>query len=170
MIHQNFHPVTNSTNVIIQPMKGYIPFTPEGLEKIKEEKAILRAKRPEAVQNLRTAREMGDLSENAAYKVARAKLSSIDSRLRHLDFLINCARVSVVSNTGFVGIGSRVKLFDGKKQLDYKIVGSYESDPKARKISHLSPIGKAIMGKRTGDTATVTSPGGLTSYSIISIT
>ncbi len=153
----------------MQKMKGYILFTPEGLEKVKEEKAVLLTKRPEAVQSLRTAREMGDLSENAAYKVARAKLSSIDSRLRHLDHLIFSAQITEKPKPGTVGIGSRVELFDGKKSFNYKIVGSYESDPSNGKISHISPIGRTIMGKRKDDTVNVSTPQGLSPFRIINV-
>lgn len=153
----------------MQQMKGFIAFTPEGLEKIKEQKAVLIAKRPEAVQSLRTAREMGDLSENAAYKIARGELSSIDSRLRHLNHLIRSARITDKPEAGIVGIGSSVKLFDGKKNFNYKIVGSFESDPAKSRISHVSPIGKSIMGKRKGDLANVSTPQGSSTFKIISV-
>ncbi len=150
-------------------MKGYIFFTPEGFEKVKEEKNVLLSKRPEAVQSLRIAREMGDLSENAAYKVARSKLSSVDSRLRHLDHLIRSAQITERPTPGIVGIGSKVELFDGKKNFNYKIVGGYESDPSNGKISHISPIGKTIMGKRKGDTVNVTTPQGSSTFRIINV-
>ncbi len=79
-------------------MISFIPFTRSGMEKIKAEKETLFAKRKGAVENLRTAREMGDLSENAAYKVARGELSAIDGRLRRLNYLIKVGRIQTVSS------------------------------------------------------------------------
>lgn len=150
-------------------MVKLIAFTAEGLEKVKREKAILQSKRPEAVKNLTAAREMGDLSENAAYRVARAKLSSLDSRLRYLSRLILLGRVGKPPAGGEIGIGSRVRLQQNGKHFDYKLVGSFESDPSKGKISHVSPIGKALMGKRPGETITLVSPSGKTSYEIIAV-
>lgn len=150
-------------------MTKYIFFTAEGLEEVKKEKERLLAKRKPAVENLRIAREMGDLSENGAYKAARAELSSIDSRLRHLTRLLRFGRVGNAPAAGTIGIGSKVKLFDGKKYTEYEIVGSFESDPSMGKISHVSPIGKNLIGKRTGDKITAAAPNGILYYQIISV-
>lgn len=147
----------------------FIPFTYRGLEKVKEEKEALLVKRKPAVENLRIAREMGDLSENGAYKAARAELSSIDSRLRHLTNLLRLGRVQSQPTAGTIGIGSKVKLFDGKKYVEFEIVGSFESDPTLGRISHVSPLGKSLMGKGNGDKVTIQTPNGVTSYQIISV-
>lgn len=150
-------------------MAKFISFTQEGLSKVKEEKEQLLFKRKEAVENLRLAREMGDLSENAAYKVARAKLSSLDSRLRHLDRLIRFGRVEKAPQDGIVGIGSRVRLVSTGKEYNYQIVGSYESDPSRGTVSHLAPLGKALMGKRDGEVVQVCVPEGTREYQIITV-
>lgn len=150
-------------------MAGYILFTLEGLEKIKAEKETLTAKRPEAVQNLRTAREMGDLSENAAYKVARSELSSIDGRIRHLTYLIKAGRVPNAPVTGKIGIGSLITVSQNGNKLDFEIVGSFESDPAKGKISHVSPLGKALMGKEAGNKITIATPGGSSSYQVLTV-
>lgn len=151
-------------------MPKYILFTQEGLDKVQKEKAILLEKRKEAVYNLRQAREMGDLSENGAYKAARATLSSIDSRIRHLDYLIRSGRVAPLPYTDEIGISSKVKLFVERKYLDLIIVGSFESDPSLGKISHLSPLGKALIGKKVGEKIVLATPVGTSSYQIINVT
>lgn len=147
----------------------FIPFTPGGMEKIRAEKETLFAKRKEAVENLRIAREMGDLSENAAYKVARGELSAIDFRLRRLNYLIKVGRISTAPTTGKIGIGSKITIVQDKKMLEFEIVGSFESDPAKGRISHISPLGKKLMGKVKGDRITVSTPRGLTSYQVISV-
>lgn len=137
-----------------------IPFTSSGYKKLKEEKSKLLRERPEAVDHLRKAREMGDLSENGYYKASRAKLSSLDARLRYLEKLIRFGKVVQTANTGFIDIGSTVNIIDGQQEKTYTIVGGYESDPSKQTISHLSPIGKALMGKKGGDTVDVKTPTG----------
>lgn len=147
-------------------MSQIIPFTPKGLENIKSEREKLLVKRKPAVENLRIAREMGDLSENGAYKAARAELSSIDSRLRHLSKLIRFGRVENTPTSGEVGIGSKVTLIQNGKQMAFEIVGSFESDPSLGKISHISPLGKALMGRKPGDKVTLSTPNGSSSYQV----
>lgn len=150
-------------------MTQVIPFTAQGLSQIKSEKEKLLVKRKPAVENLKIAREMGDLSENGAYKAARAELSSIDSRLRHLTRLISSAKIIQTSNNGVIQFGSTVDLSSGNKHFIYEIVGSFESDPSIGKISHLSPIGKMLIGKKAGDKITISTPNGLVSYQVIGV-
>jgi len=151
------------------PKPKKIPFTKDGYQAILDEKKRLITERPDAVENLRKAREMGDLSENGYYKASRAKLSAVDARLRHLERLIRYGKIVESANTGFVDIGSTVTIHDGSKDLTVTIVGGYESDPKNHTISYLSPIGKAIMGKQKNDTVSVTIPSGVATYTITSI-
>lgn len=151
------------------PKPGRIPFTRAGYQQLLDEKKKLLGERPEAVEHLRKSREMGDLSENGYYKASRAKLSSLDARLRHLERLIRFGKVVESARTGFVDIGSVVTIADGQKETTYTIVGGYESDPKKHTISYLSPIGKALMGKREKETVTVTIPSGSVHYAIVSI-
>lgn len=144
-------------------------FTLKGLREIKSERDIIIKKRKETVENLRTAREMGDLSENAAYHVAKQKLSSIDSRIRYLTYLIRSAKIINTPNTNIIGIGSKVGLHDGKKRSNFEIVGSYEANPHEGKISHLSPLGKALMGVSLNDKVTITTLSGIITYQVLSI-
>jgi len=149
----------------IRPIKR-IPFTAEGYQKILEEKKKLLLERPDAVEHLRKAREMGDLSENGYYKAARARLSGIDARLRHLDNLTRFAKIVQTSNTGFIDIGNTVTVMSEDKTYVYTIVGGYESDPRKQTISYLSPLGKALMGKKVSDVVVVQTPSKLITYTI----
>lgn len=151
------------------PQPRRIPFTQEGYDKLLEEKKKLISERPEAVEHLRRAREMGDLSENGYYKASRAKLSSLDARLRHLEKLIRLGRVVQTAHTGFVDIGCTVTITDGSKECTYTLVGGYESDPIHHTISYISPLGKALMGKKEKDIVTVNAPKGLVNYTILHI-
>ena len=146
-----------------------IPFTQEGYNKLLEEKKKLLCERPDAVDHLRKAREMGDLSENGYYKASRAKLSSLDGRLRHIEKLIRYGKIVQSAHTGFIDIGSVVTISDGGKEMAYTIVGGYESDPSKKTISHLSPIGKALMGKQSGDSVDVKTPTGTRTIQILAI-
>lgn len=150
-------------------MVQIIPFTAKGLEQIRKEKEKLLVIRKPAVESLRIAREMGDLSENGAYKAARAELSSIDARLRHITKLIRFGRLADKPISGMIGIGSMVKLSLNGKSLEYEIVGSFESDPAKCKISHVSPIGKMLMGRNSGDKIVVRTPNGQVIYQILSV-
>jgi transcription elongation factor GreA len=146
-----------------------IPFTREGYQKVLEEKAKLMSERPEAVEHLRKSREMGDLSENGYYKASRARLSFLDSRIRRVERLVRLGRVVESSGSGLVEIGSNVTITDGKNNFEYSIVGGYESDPAQKTISNFSPIGRALMGKKKGDSVIVNAPLGAKTYTIVEI-
>ena len=150
-------------------MQKFLPITSEGLIRLKEEKEKLLEKRPRTVESLRFAREMGDLSENAAYKVARMELSSIDSRLRYLQKMILTSKVITSLKTGYAGIASTVRFKKDGEVGHYQIVGSVESDPSQGKISHVSPIGRAFIGKKAGDKVAIDTPHGRVYYEILSI-
>lgn len=146
-----------------------ILFTQAGYEALQKEQQELLSSRPAAVEDLKKAREMGDLSENGYYKGARAKLSSIDHRLRHLAHILRYGKVMGVADIGLVQIGSTVTIGDGAIEKVYSLVGEYEADPLNGKISHKSPIGALLLGKAVGDTISVTTPKGEKNYTIISI-
>jgi transcription elongation factor GreA len=143
-----------------------IPFTRQGYQKVLDEYAELLARRPEAVEHLRKAREMGDLSENGYYKASRAELSFLDARLRRLERLKKLGKVVESASDGRVDIGSHVTISDGQKEYEYTIVGGYESDPSKHNISHISPIGKALLGRRRGESVQVSAPRGIITYTI----
>lgn len=146
-----------------------IAFTKTGLDNLKKELAQLEKDRPAAIKNLQTAREMGDLSENAAYRVARSKISSIDNRIRNLQKIIDKAIVPDIKFNGMVSIGCIVKISENGREQTFQIVGSYESDLENKKISIYSPVGKTLIGKRAGEVAKITTPSGIKEYKIINV-
>jgi len=146
-----------------------IPFTKDGYEKVLREKESLLKERPDAVVNLRKAREMGDLSENGYYKAARARLSTLDARLRYIERLVRFGTIVESAGDGRIDIGSTVSVSDGTGEYGYTIVGGYESDPANHTISQMSPIGKALFGKKTGETVEVRAPAKTTQYKILKV-
>jgi transcription elongation factor GreA len=146
-----------------------IPFTKDGYQKVLEEKTKLLSERPEAVEHLRKSREMGDLSENGYYKASRARLSFLDARIRRVERLVRLGRVVESAENGRVDIGSVVTISNGKNEFTYTIVGGYESDPANKTISHISPIGKALLGKKVEDSVDVIAPSGAVRYKIITV-
>lgn len=150
-----------------------IRFTKEGYEKLKEEYNDLLRQRPLAVADLKKAREMGDLSENGYYKESKLKLNFIDGRLRRFsDYL---KRADIVDTDGTrlqvdtVYIGSTITLSDGKKERIYQIVGDLEANPGEGRLSLLSPIGRAIMGKKLDTEVEIETPAGKYKYKITKI-
>lgn len=146
-----------------------IKFTQSGLNKYKQELVDVEKGRPEAVAELKFAREMGDLSENAAYKVARQKISRIDSRIRFLNKIIAQAQVVEKSNSGRVEIGCDICVECDGTRHDFQIVGGHEVDLASKKISFFSPLGSAFLNCKIGDVVSVKTPAGLRKYTIISI-
>ena len=151
------------------PVPKKIPFTKEGFEKNKKDNQILLEKRKEILVRLQRAREMGDLSENGAYKAARFELSATDRELRRLKYLLRFGVVTEKKNNERVDFGSTVTVFDGKEKFIFTIVSGYESNPTSQKLSVESPIGKALIGKRAGEKIFVNTPEGVNEYNIVKI-
>ncbi len=151
-----------------------IYLTSEGLEELKKEFDELKnVKRPEVVVRVSDARNQGDLSENAEYSAARDELSFIDGRIDELEEILKQVVLIKPEDTttqdGGVGLGSEVSLkIDGKEEI-YKVVGEWEADPTEKKISHESPLGKALLGKKIGDTVEVSAPAGKVIYTVVSV-
>ncbi|HRN70867.1 MAG TPA: transcription elongation factor GreA [Candidatus Woesebacteria bacterium] len=143
-----------------------IPFTEEGFKQITQEYEELTAKRPEFVHNLAVARDMGDRSENAAYKEARRKLSSTDSRLRFLKKIVEQAVIKKPTQIEFVEIGSYVTVNNGSQDSTFHIVGEHEADPINKKLSYKSPVGQALLRKKVGESISISIPTGTIWYLI----
>ncbi|OGK23611.1 hypothetical protein A3D76_01375 [Candidatus Roizmanbacteria bacterium RIFCSPHIGHO2_02_FULL_37_9b] len=147
-----------------------IPYTREGLSRLYSEYELLEKKRKPALEDLKSAREKGDLSENSAYRAARFKLSSIDNRLRSVKSLIDKAYIIENKNIEFVDIGTYVTITDDKNiSQTFRIVNTFESDISKGQISYYSPLGKELMGKKINDKVSVTTPSGIKNYLIKSI-
>lgn len=145
--------------------------TKAGLDALKEELQTLKnTKLPQAVERVARAREFGDLSENAEYHSAREDLSWIEGRIEELEVLISQAsEIKSAGKADSVDIGCTVKVGINGSEHEFAIVGEWEADPTAKKISHESPLGKALFGKKVGEKVEVEAPAGTITYTIISI-
>ncbi|MEX2007697.1 MAG: transcription elongation factor GreA [Candidatus Levyibacteriota bacterium] len=150
-----------------------IYLTKEGLEELKKEHDQLeKVRRPDVLTRVSEARNMGDLSENAEYTAARDELSFIDGRIDELEELLKQAVIIAEpksSSNHVVKLGSTVKLNIKDKHEVFTVVGEWEADPKEKKISHQSPLGKALLGKRVGEKIDVEAPAGKVVYTIVSV-
>ena len=146
--------------------------TQKGFEDLKKEyQELLEKRRPEVVARLSSAREMGDLSENAEYTAAREELAFIDNRIEEMEALIRQAKL--ISDAGHKGatvdLGSQVSVKIANKEEVFTVVGEWEADPTEKKISHESPLGKALLGKVVGDDIEVQAPSGKKVYTVLAI-
>ena len=150
-----------------------IYLTKEGLVELKKEyDELVNKKRPDVLARVTQARNMGDLSENAEYVAAREELTFIDGRIDELEVILKQAviiREGAKTSNHAVKLGSTVTLnVNGKKEV-FTVVGEWEADPTNKKISHQSPLGKVLIGKRVGDKVQVEAPAGKLTYSVVSI-
>lgn len=146
--------------------------TEEGLDHLKKEyHDLAKVRRPEVLERLSQARDLGDLSENAEYHAAKDELSFIDERIAEIEEILKQATVIHEEQNGTKGVqlGSTVTLQHNGKEDIYMLVGEWEADPKEKKISHESPLGKALMEKTVGDTVEVDAPAGKVAYTVLSI-
>lgn len=147
-----------------------IYLTKEGLEELKKEyEELTKTKRPEILDRVSAARNMGDLSENAEYTVAKEELSFIDGRIDELDELLKQAVIISNNHSSTIKLGSTVTVNNGKDTEIFTVVGEWEADPHEKKISHESPLGRALLDKRVGDEIEVEAPAGKIKYTIKSI-
>ena len=143
--------------------KNYL--TPEGKEKLEKELNELKTTgRRELAERLKSAISMGDLSENADYHKAKEDQSFLEGRIQELErTLYNSEVIETQSNYDKVDVGAKVTIKEGDYEPEtYHLVGSNEANPREGKISHESPIGKAIRGHQEGDTVKVKLPNGET--------
>ena len=149
-----------------------VPLTARGAEQLREElKRLKSEERPRIVNAIAEAREHGDLKENAEYHAAKEQQGLVEARIRDIEAKLSNAQiidVTQISATGRVVFGSTVQLIDvdSGERAQYQIVGEDESDIKDGLLSVSSPIARALIGKREGDTAEVDTPGGRRCYEI----
>ncbi|MCD6074770.1 MAG: transcription elongation factor GreA [Rhodospirillales bacterium] len=151
-----------------------IPMTPEGFRALEDELRQLRqVERPEIIKAIAAAREHGDLSENAEYHSAREKQGFIEGRILELEDVVSRADLidpkALTGNT--IRFGATVKLTDedSDEESTFQIVGSYEANVEKGLISITSPLARALIGKKAGDSAEVNAPSGPKSYEIIKV-
>ncbi len=145
-----------------------IQFTSDGLSEIKSELAELQgAKLTAAIERVARARDFGDLSENAEYHAAKEELAFIEGRIEELEgIILRATVVDTKSKNGSIDIGCKVTLAVGGKDHTYEIVGEWEADPLKKKISHTSPLGQALVGKKKGEKVEFEAPAGKVIYQI----
>ncbi len=150
------------------------PMTAPGLMRLEEELRTLKSQeRPAVIRAIAEARAHGDLSENAEYHAARERQSFIEGRIIELEEVISAAEVidpSTLSGSN-IKFGAHVTLVDEEteKEATYQIVGVHEADIKYARLSISSPLAKALIGKKIGDTVSVPAPGGDRSYEILQV-
>jgi transcription elongation factor GreA len=148
----------------------------EGMARLREELAELTGtKRPEVIQRIKSAKELGDLKENADYTSAREEQSFLEGRIKSIEALLRDATVIEAPSGdagGKVGLGSKVSIADPETPEDitiYELVGPPEADPSAGRISNMSPVGKALVGKKAGETVQVRTPRGDAEFVIVAV-
>jgi transcription elongation factor GreA len=156
-------------------MSDRVPTTASGLKKMQEELKHLQAvERPKISHEIEVARAHGDLKENAEYHAAKERQGHVEGRIMDLNGWI--ARAEVIDVSRFKGqvqvlFGATVELMDTEteKKVVYRIVGEFEADLKKRWISVTSPVARGLIGKKVGDVASITSPGGVREYEVLGV-
>lgn len=148
--------------------------TYEGLKKLEDELTELKVvKRKEVAQKIKEAREQGDLSENAEYDAAKAEQLEYENRIEQIEQILKHAEVVDEDEVDLkkISIGCKVRILDKeyKEEMEYRIVGSTESNSLEGKISNESPVGKALLGHKVGDTVTVETKAGKFKYKVLAI-
>ena len=150
-------------------------YTKQGYQELVDELKYLKLTRREEIkEQIATARGFGDLSENAEYDEARNEQAKVEARILELDALIENAEIIDESTMDVrsISLGSIVRLYDEDydEEITYSIVGSNQADPLEQKISDQSPIGRALMGKKAGESVTVDAPAGELHFTIREVT
>ena len=154
-----------------------VRLTPEGFAKKKERLEFLRTvKRKEIADYIHEAKEAGDISESSAYEDAKNEQAKVEGEILQLENLIALAEIMTPDMhtdedgplTARIGTQVEVQTESGSKRV-FKLVETFEADPKAGLISDQSPVGKALLGHQEGDEVSVVTPGGVTTYVVLSI-
>jgi transcription elongation factor GreA len=148
--------------------------TPEGHKKLKEEiEHLSTVKRREVAERIKQAREFGDIAENSEYDDAKNEQAMLEHRIATLEERLKSARViekrEITTDVVSVGTIVRLRDVDAKETIEYAIVGSAEANPAEYKLSNESPVGRAIIGRKKGETVEVSAPRGSLKYKIMDI-
>lgn len=150
-------------------MKKTYQITAEGKKELEAELEQLKGRRGEIADKIAEARDYGDLSENAEYDAAREDQGIVETRIAEIEDILQNAEIISGAKKGVVGLGSVVELKKDSKVVTYTVVGPVEADPLSGKISNESPIGEALMGKKVGDTVTISTPKGEMQYEVVAV-
>jgi transcription elongation factor GreA len=151
-----------------------IPFTKEGLEKLRQElKHLKKVERPKNLQAIGDARSHGDISENAEYHAAKERQAFLEGKINELNSVIGKSEVVALDSgpADRVVFGRTVLLYNTgtDEEIEYQLVGPYESDPENGRISVVSPLGSALIGKEVDDVVKVRTPRGIQEFEILEI-
>lgn len=150
-------------------MKKVYQITEVGKKELEAELETLKGRRGEIADRIAEARDYGDLSENADYDTAREDQAQVETRIAEIEDILARAEIIKAGKGSRVTVGSTVELKSGGKSVTYTLVGPVEADPLEGKISNESPIGEALMGKKVGESATISTPKGEVAYEIVKI-
>lgn len=150
-------------------MKKAYQITKDGRSSLEEELLELKGRRGDIAEKIASARDFGDLSENAEYDAAREEQGLVETRIAEIEDILLNSELIKPSKGSAVGLGSTVELESEAKSVTYKIVGPVEANPLEGRISNESPIGKELMGKKVGDSVTISTPKGDIKYEIMNI-
>jgi transcription elongation factor GreA len=155
-------------------LKKEVYLTPEGLRQLEEELEYLKStKRREVAARIKHALSFGDISENSEYDEAKNEQALVEAKIAEIEDTLRYSQIIVDEDitTDAVSIGSIFKLLDLEfdEEVEYRIVGSTEANPSKNRISNESPVGKALMGKKVGETVEVMTPGGIVKFKILGI-
>lgn len=152
-------------------MNKQFRLTKDGIAELESELKALIAERSAVAERIKTAREFGDLAENAEYQSARQEQEKNEARISEIEHILqNADLIKSVGSSDIVGLGCTVKLKSPNgKTKEFQVVGTVEADPLNGKISDESPIGKALLDKKVGDDIEIKTPAETTVYKIVSI-
>lgn len=152
-----------------EEMKKTYHITDDGRKELELELETLKGRRGEIAEKIAAARDYGDLSENAEYDAARSEQGLVETRIAEIEDILQNAELIKAGDKEIVSLGSKVILEADGKKYEYTVVGSVEADPLSGKISNESPLGLALLDKKVGDTANITTPKGEIVYKIVEI-
>ncbi len=150
-------------------MKKQFYLTKEGVAELKEELQEAQETRTEIAERIATAREFGDLRENAEYQSAKQEQERNESRISEIEQILQNVEIIKKSSSKKVHLGSKVVVKNGKKEKELQVVGTVEADPLEGKISDESPIGKALLGKGPGENVEIMQNNDTVIYKIIDV-
>ena len=150
-------------------MKKLFYLTKEGVAELDDELKTLVSQRGEVAERIKTAREFGDLAENAEYQTARSEQEKLENRISEIEHILqNVEVITKPKGDSKVQLGSTVTLKNGSTKK-FQVVGTVEADPLEGKISDESPLGKAVLGKKLGDEVEIVTPNETATYKIVEI-
>lgn len=152
-------------------MKKQFHLTQEGVGELEQELKDLVSQRGPIAERIKTAREFGDLAENAEYTSARQEQERVESRISEIEhILLNVELIKKPKGDSKVQLGSKVTLKgNGGKKKEFQVVGTVEADPLNGKISDESPIGQALLGKKQGEAVEIVTPAETSTYKVVGI-